>query len=86
VCDSQTDRKRIVKSFREKIKKERKNRKNSSQTNILINTVTPSIFSLQEHEQTIINQIPAVKFGTRELLDYAAATAEIYLKCLTSRI
>ena len=64
--------------------KEKKNRKNSSQTNILINTVTPSIFSLQEHEQTIINQIPALTFRTLESFDSVAVATEIYLKCLTS--
>jgi hypothetical protein len=74
--------------------KERKNRKNSSQTNILINAVTPNIFSLQEHEQTIINQIPAVTFRTTEPIDTAAAAAaaaaaaEIYeyFNCLTSPV
>ena len=77
VCDRQKEGNTTIQ--RENNEKEKK--QNSSQTNILLNTVTPNIFSLQEHKQTIINQIPAVTFCTLESLDSAAA--EIYFNCLT---
>lgn len=80
----QTDREKEGRnSFTERIIKEIRNRKNSSQKNILIKHCYSKHF-LTSKPRTITKQITAVTFRTLETLDSAAA--KIYLNCLTSPI